>query len=40
MKKKLYENIVRYNNSQNSIDEKNFVANNNTFNRLKKRFEN
>ena len=37
--KKLYENIVRYNNSQNSIDEKNFVANNNTFNRLKKRFE-
>ena len=33
--KKLYENIVRYNNSQNSIDEKNFVATNNTFDRLK-----
>lgn len=36
---KLYKNIVTYNNSQNSIDEKTFVANNSTFNRLKTEFE-
>lgn len=35
----LYKNIVRYNNSQNSIDEKTFVANNSIFNRLKYEFE-
>ena len=35
----LYKNIVTYNNSQNSIDEKTFVANNSTFNRLKTEFE-
>lgn len=35
----LYKNIVTYNNSQNSIDEKTFVANNRTFNRLKTEFE-
>lgn len=35
----LYKNIVTYNNSQNSIDEKTFVANNSTFNRLKTAFE-
>lgn len=37
--KELYRNIVRYNNSQNSIDEKTFIANNTTFNRLKNEFE-
>lgn len=36
----LYKNIVTYNNSQNSIDEKTFVANNSIFNRLKVEFEN
>lgn len=36
---KLYRNIVTYNNSQNSIDEKTFVANNSIFNRLKNEFE-
>ena len=36
---KLYKNIVTYNNSQNSIDEKTFVANNSVFNRLKNEFE-
>lgn len=36
---KLYKNIVTYNNSQNSIDEKTFVANNSIFNRLKNEFE-
>lgn len=35
----LYKNIVTYNNSQNSIDEKTFVANNSIFNRLKTEFE-
>lgn len=35
----LKENIVRYNNSQNSIDEKTFVANNELFRRLQKSFE-
>ncbi len=35
----LKENIVRYNNSQNSIDEKTFVANNEIFRRLQKSFE-
>lgn len=35
----LYRNIVTYNNSQNSIDEKTFVANNSIFNRLKNEFE-
>lgn len=35
----LYKRIVTYNNSQNSIDEKTFVANNSTFNRLKTEFE-
>lgn len=37
---RLYKNIVTYNNSQNSIDEKTFVANNSIFNRLKNEFEN
>lgn len=36
----LYKNIVKYNNSQNSIDEKTFVSNNSIFNRLKNEFEN
>lgn len=35
----LYKNIVKYNNSQNSIDEKTFVANTDTFNRLQIEFE-
>ena len=35
----LKENIVRYNNSQNSIDEKTFVANNDIFKRVQKSFE-
>lgn len=35
----LYKNIVRYNNSQNSIDEKTFVANTDIFIRLQKEFE-
>ena len=38
--KVLYKNIVRFNNSQNSIDEKTFVANVAIFNRLKNEFEN
>lgn len=33
---KLYENIVKYNNSQNKIDEKLFAANTELFNNLKK----
>lgn len=37
--KELYKNIVTYNNSQNAIDEKTFVANNNIFKRLQKEFE-
>ena len=37
--KALYELIVRYNNSQNSIDEKTFVANSPQFVRLQKEFE-
>ncbi len=36
----LYQNIVRYNNSQNSIDEKSFAANTNSFYRLQETFEN
>jgi hypothetical protein len=36
---KLYNNIVKYNNSQNSINEKNFVANNSLFERLQGEFE-
>lgn len=35
----LYKNIVRYNNSQNSIDEKTFVANTDIFIRLQTEFE-
>jgi len=35
----LYKNIVTYNNSQNSIDEKTFVSNTSIFNRLKNEFE-
>lgn len=35
----LYKNIVTYNNSQNSIDEKTFVSNTSIFNRLKTEFE-
>lgn len=37
--KKLSKNIVTYNNSQNSIDEKTFVANNELFQRFKNEFE-
>lgn len=37
--KKLSKNIVTYNNSQNSIDEKTFVANNELFQRFKTEFE-
>lgn len=36
---KLYKNIVKYNNSQNSIDEKTFVANTGIFVRLQQVFE-
>lgn len=36
---KLYNDIVKYNNSQNSINEKNFVANNSLFERLQGEFE-
>ncbi len=35
----LYKNIVKFNNSQNAIDEKLFVANNEIFNRLQNEFE-
>lgn len=35
----LYQNIVKYNNSQNSIDEKTFVSNQSIFNRLQNEFE-
>ncbi len=35
----LYKNIVKYNNSQNSIDEKTFVANTDIFIRLQNEFE-
>ena len=38
-KEELYRNIVKYNNSQNAIDEKSFVANKEIFNRLKAEFE-
>jgi hypothetical protein len=37
---KLYKDIVKYNNSQNSIDEKTFVANTGIFVRLQQAFEN
>ena len=37
--KALYRKIVKYNNSQNSIDEKTFVANNDIFKRLQTDFE-
>ena len=36
---KLYKDIVRFNNSQNSIDEKTLVSNNNLFIQLQKQFE-
>jgi nitrate reductase NapAB chaperone NapD len=36
----LYRNIVKFNNSQNSIDEKTFVSNNSIFSRLQTEFEN
>lgn len=36
---KLYKDIVKYTNSQNSIDEKTFVANTDTFIRLQNEFE-
>lgn len=35
----LYHNIVKYNNSQNAIDEKTFVANKDIFNKLQVEFE-
>ncbi|WP_071125313.1 AIPR family protein [Leptotrichia massiliensis] len=35
----LYNDIVKYNNSQNSINEKNFIANNEIFRRLQVEFE-
>lgn len=35
----LYKNIVRYNNSQNPIDEKTFIANTDIFIKLQKEFE-
>ena len=35
----LYQNIVKYNNSQNSIDEKTFVSNTGIFSRLQSEFE-
>lgn len=35
----LYKNIVKYNNSQNAIDEKTFIANTDIFNRLQVEFE-
>ena len=35
----LYENIVRYNNSQNAINEKAFIANSNVFKRVQTEFE-
>lgn len=38
-KKALYGNIVKYNNSQNSIDEKTFVASSEIFSRLQSEFE-
>ncbi len=37
--KELYRHIVKYNNSQNSIDEKTFIANSPQFVRLQKEFE-
>ena len=37
--KTLYQNIVKYNNSQNSIDEKTFVSNKGIFSRLQIEFE-
>lgn len=39
MEDTLYKNIVKYNNSQNSIDEKTFIANTDIFIRLQKEFE-
>ena len=38
--KQLYKDIVKYNNSQNAINEKNFVANTGIFIRLQEEFEN
>ena len=37
--KELYQNIVKYNNSQNAIDEKNFESNKSIFLRLQNEFE-
>ncbi len=37
--KDLYKNIVRYNNSQNAINEKSFIANNDVFKRVQMEFE-
>lgn len=37
--KELYKNIVRYNNSQNAINEKSFIANTDVFKRLQTEFE-
>lgn len=37
--KNLYENIVRYNNSQNAINEKAFIANSDVFRRVQTEFE-
>lgn len=37
--KRLYRDIVKYNNSQNSIDEKTFVSNNSLFLRYQREFE-
>ena len=39
MESELYKNIVKYNNSQNKIDEKTFVANTSIFLRLQEEFE-
>lgn len=37
--KEIYENIVKYNNSQNAIDQKSFIANTDLFVRFQKEFE-
>lgn len=39
LESELYKNIVKYNNSQNKIDEKTFVANTSVFLRLQEEFE-
>ena len=39
VEEELYNDIVKYNNSQNSINEKNFIANNEIFRRLQVEFE-